>query len=111
MEIVQYNEFRTDRISELIHSRRSFEITDVSGNIGSTVRILEKSIESAGMRCRIYTRGRLTAAGATFIGGAAGVAGLAYAVGIAAHNLVTYNPDYEIVKHIVDKSISVLYKK
>lgn len=111
MEIVQYNEFRTDRISELIHSRRYFEITDVSGNIGSTVRILEKSIESAGMRYRVYTRGRLTAAGTTFIGGAAGVAGLAYAVGIAAHNLVTYNPDYEIVKHIVDKSISVLYKK
>ncbi|MGL6355841.1 hypothetical protein ACSZMT_19440, partial [Aeromonas veronii] len=55
--------------------------------------------------------GRIAAAGATFIGGATGVAGLAYAVGIATHNLVTYNPDYEIVKHVVDKSISVLYKK
>ncbi|MGY3932861.1 Uncharacterised protein [Aeromonas encheleia] len=111
MEILQYDEFRTDKLATLIDTRSSFELVGVSGKMGSTVRILEKTIESAGLKCRIYTRGRIAATGATFVGGATGVAGLFSAIGIAAHNLATYNPDYEIVKHMVDNSISVLYKK
>ncbi|UNP87533.1 hypothetical protein MNZ22_11880 [Aeromonas encheleia] len=111
MEILQYDEFRTEKLVDLISSRSSFEVVGISEKMGSTVRVLEATIESAGLKCRVYTRGRIAAAGATFIGGATGVAGLVYAATIAAHNLATYNPDYEIVKHVVDNSISVLYKK
>lgn len=111
MEILQYDDFRTEKITALINARSTFEIVGVSGNMGSTIRILETTIESAGLKCRVYTQGRIAAAGATFLGGATGFAGMFATLGIAAHNLATYNPDYEIVKHVVDGSISVRYKK
>ncbi|MGQ4689311.1 hypothetical protein ACUIHB_01865 [Aeromonas veronii] len=52
MEILQYDDFRTEKITALINARSTFEIVGVSGNMGSTVRILETTIESAGLKCR-----------------------------------------------------------
>jgi hypothetical protein len=69
------------------------------------------AIEPAGLKCRVYTKGRIAAAGASLLGGITGAAGIASAISIAAHNLATYNPDYEIVKHLVDNTLSVFYKK
>ncbi len=42
MEILQYNNFRTEKIAALINTLSTFEIVGVSGNMGSTVRILRQ---------------------------------------------------------------------
>ncbi|MBF4103001.1 hypothetical protein INT80_12615 [Gallibacterium anatis] len=49
--------------------------------------------------------------GASALSGIGGLFGIASAVGIAAHNLATYNPDFEIGKNLVDKKINIVYKK
>jgi len=71
---------------------------------------LERMIEAVSLRCRIYTRGRVASAGASFFGGITGVVGVASVVSLAAHNLFTYNPDYELGKNYIDHTISVTYK-
>jgi hypothetical protein len=63
------------------------------------------------MTCRIYASGRLAGAAATVVGGPLGLLGLATAIGVAAHNIVTYDPDYEIAKHVIDNKLVVTYKK
>jgi hypothetical protein len=30
---------------------------------------------------------------------------------MATHNVLTYNPDYEIEKHLIDNMLTVTYKK
>ena len=72
---------------------------------------LENTIESENLSCGIYTYGRAASVGATLIGGVARVAGLVSAIGISAHNIATFNPDYEIAKHLVDNKLTVSYKK
>ena len=37
--------------------------------------------------------------------------GTAAAIGIGLHNFATYNPDYEIAKHLVDKKLSINKKE
>ncbi|MBL0560978.1 hypothetical protein [Aeromonas hydrophila] len=111
MEKIHYDDLDTDKLTALISSRLSFEVTGLSGRMSSAVSKIENAIEPAGLTCRVYTRGRIAAAGASLLGGPAGVAGVISAAGIAVHNLATYNPDYEIAKHLVDNTLSVLYKK
>ena len=111
MKVVTYEELNTDVLTALLSARESFEVVGLSGRMGSAVTTLENRIESAGMKCRIYTFGRIAAAGGSFFGGITGVVGLASAVGIAAHNLATYNPDYEIAKYPIDNRLVVTYKK
>lgn len=111
MEKLSYDDLSTDKLASLIRSRRSFEVVGLSGRMSSAISKIENTIEPAGLKCRVYTKGRIAAAGASLFGGITGVAGVASAISIAAHNLATYNPDYEIVKHVVDNTLSVLYKK
>ncbi|MFM5532908.1 hypothetical protein ACET64_04230 [Aeromonas veronii] len=111
MERLTYEDLGTDKLATLIRARKSFEVVGLSGRMSAAVTKLENTIEPAGLTCRVYTKGRIAAAGASIFGGITGLAGIASAVTIAAHNLATYNPDYEIVKHLVDNSLSVLYKK
>ncbi len=92
-------------------SHESFEITGLSGRMGSAVSKIENIIENQSLSCRVYTYGRVASAGATLVGGITGLAGLASVVGMAAHNIATYNPDYEIAKHLVDNKLSVKYQK
>lgn len=111
MTTVTYEELDSSNIQDMIKEHKSFEITGLSGRMGSAVSKIENIIESQSLSCRIYTYGRVTSAGATLLGGVTGLAGLAFAVGMAAHNVATYNPDYEIAKHLVDNKLSVKYKK
>jgi hypothetical protein len=111
MEKLNYDDLGTDKLAALIRSRSSFEVIGLSGRMSSAIQKIENVIEPAGLKCRVYTKGRIAAAGASLLGGITGAAGIASAISIAAHNLATYNPDYEIVKHVVDNSLSVLYKK
>jgi len=94
-------------INYLLSNRSSFVIVGVGGKILEATKMLENAIESRGMSCRVYTRNRSVAATAA-VWSPFGILSLA---GIAAHNLATYNPDYEIGKAVVDHKIYVEYKK
>ncbi len=110
MENVKYEEIKTKGL-ELVNERKSFTVTGLSGRMGSAVTGVENLIESEGLSCRVYTVGRSVAAGGSLFGGITGLAGIASAIGIAAHNLATFNPDYEIGKHKIDNKLTVTYKK
>ncbi|RYF49435.1 MAG: hypothetical protein EOO38_07895 [Cytophagaceae bacterium] len=99
-----------EEISKLILQKKSFTIIDIpASTFGNTVETIEKLIEAQGLTCRIYVAGRMAAFGAatalTMMGGL--VTGLA----IAAHNIATFNPDYEIAKYFVTKKLIVSHKK
>lgn len=72
---------------------------------------VERVIESQDLRCRIYTIGRVAAAGLNFAGGVTGLIGIGSIAGILYHNLSTYNPDYKIGKDLVDNKLVVEPKK
>ncbi|MDH0897568.1 MULTISPECIES: hypothetical protein [unclassified Pseudomonas] len=111
MKTIQYEALSTEELTSLIRNKQTFEVVGLSGRMGSAVSIVENKIETAGLRCRIYTVGRIAAAGGSFFGGITGLVGVASAISIAAHNLATLNPDYEIAKYPIDNSITVKYKK
>ncbi|MNF87207.1 hypothetical protein D3C84_696660 [compost metagenome] len=111
MKKISYDDLNTETLTTLIRNKESFEVVALSGKMVSAVARVENNIESNGMKCRIYTFGRIAAAGGSFFGGITGVIGLASAAGIAAHNLVTFNPDYEIAKYPIDNRIVVKCKK
>ena len=94
MTTVTYEELESSKTKDMIRERESFEVTGLSGRMGSAVSKIENIIENQSLSCRVYTYGRV-----------------ASVVGIAAHNLATYNPDYEIAIHLVDNKLSVKYKK
>lgn len=110
MVTVQYEEIRSEKVLDLIKSKKSFEIVSLSGRMDSAVTSIENVIESQNLKCRVYTYGRVAAAGGSFFGGITGVIGIASAIGMAAHNLATLNPDYEIAKHIIDNKLSINFK-
>lgn len=109
MQSVTYEDLDSNKVKSLIENHNSFEIVGLSGRMGSAVSKIEGLIESQGLSCRIYTYGRVAAAGGSLFGGITGVLGLASAIGMAAHNIATYNPDYEIAKHQIDNKLSVNY--
>lgn len=105
-DFAQNEEYFTD----LIRKHKSFSVK--STNLNRTARDVERMIENSGLRCRVYTENRSAALGAAAIPtGVTQVTGLFSAIGIAAHNLATFNPDYEIGKNIIDSQINVTYKK
>ena len=111
METLKFEDIKTNKLIALIESRLPFEVIGLGDVMSEAVSIIEKAIEEAGMSCRIYTKGRIAAAGASVVGGVTGVLVVASAVAIAAHNLATWDPDYEIAKHVVDNKVSVSFMK
>lgn len=114
------NEF----IIEKIKAHESFVLEcQEFDRYSKTLSWLEKEIESQGMSVRIYMRARrlsmgsiagVTAASSPLalpLAVGALAVGLAAGVGIAAHNLATLNPDYEIGKHPLGTTLYVDYKK
>lgn len=110
MITVQYEDIRSEKVLNFIKARCSFEVTGLSGRMDSAVSAMENVIEGQGLKCRVYTYGRIAAAGGSFFGGITGALGIASVIGIAAHNLATFSPDYEIAKHVIDNKLSVNYK-
>ena len=111
MKRLDYANVKRADIDQLIEDQASFELIGLSGKMKDAVSMVETAIESKGMRCRVYTYGRIAAAGGSFFGGITGLVGIGSAVGIAAHNIATLNPDYTIAKHLVDNMLTVKYKK
>lgn len=105
------DEFSDEMLSELISEKASFQIVDVK-HIGTVVKRLERAIEGSGLKCRVYTEYRSAAvAGAALVSGLLPVVGISSVIGIAAHNIATYGPDYEIAKNKPVGRVNVIYKK
>lgn len=101
-----YNEAK-EKMDELLTSKQSFVIIGLGGDLLEASKFTEKAIETRGLKCRVYTRNRAYAAGAISWTGA----GLLSLAAIAAHNVVTFSPDYEIGRAIVDNKLYIDYKK
>lgn len=99
-----------EQIDNLIETHKSFVLENVAINWNKTIANLENKIKAHNLRCRVYTKGRSASLLGFFIP-LINVGALASAVGIAAHNLATYNPDYEIAKNYFTNTITVTYKK
>lgn len=111
MDIGVYSasEISNENISSMISEKRSFKIKNIEADFfADTVETIEKLIESQGLKCRVYTAGRITALGVSAL---SIVGGVAAGLTIAAHNLATFNPDYEIAKLYATKTLAITYKK
>ena len=98
------------KVRNFISDRASFGIVNVAfGKQSQMVDIIEREIESVGLSCRVRTANRgwaVAAMTAATFGGAA-VAGAA----IVAHNIVTIDPDYEIIKEMLGSDVAVEYQR
>ena len=104
---IQALELSNEKLNQLISSKESFQVVGVA-DMGKVVEAVEGSVEMLGMKCRIFTEYRTAAlAGEIVLGGL----GLVAAAAIAAHNLATYDPDYEIGKNIISGHVTVTYKR
>lgn len=105
------DELSPEALRGLIAGKKSFQISTVK-DMSLVVAKVESEIEKQDLRCRVYTEYRTAAvAGIAVPTGITQVAGVATAIGIGIHNLVTFNPDYEIGKNPVASTITVQYKK
>lgn len=103
-------EITPEQITELIQQGASFKLTDIK-EMRTVVRQVEQLIEVQGLSCRVYTEYRAAAmAGSLIPTGITQAIGLYSAIGIGIHNLFTYNPDYEIAKNELSKTITVIKK-
>jgi hypothetical protein len=109
LETFTAKELNTELIDKLIAARKSFKVV-TAVSVGSVTTEIEGRIEKAGLSCRVYTEYRGAAVAGSFWGPTA-LLGVAAGIGIAAHNLATLNPDYEIGKNKVAGTVTVMYKK
>lgn len=102
-----------EKIASMIDEKKSFVIEGISRlNFGEAVKTIEGLIESKGLKCRVYTKGRsATVAAAAIPVSPTVIGGLVSAMGIGIHNLLTWSPDYEIAKNIATGTLTVTYKK
>ncbi|KMK52526.1 hypothetical protein RO21_00465 [[Actinobacillus] muris] len=106
--LIPYNEYYP-QFRTLIDKRENFEIVGVpKSDMYAVCEILEKYIESQHLKCRIYTQKRIVSSIAGFVNPVVGVAALA---GIGIHNVMTWNPDFEISRDLANNRIAVEYKK
>jgi hypothetical protein len=104
---IQFEDLKTHKVLSLIDEYQSFEVVNLRGKMKEAVIILEGLIERKKMTCRVYTANRSALAAGSLFGGITGIVGLASTLAIAAHNVATLNPDYEIAKHKLDDKLSV----
>jgi len=105
------DDLTTEKLAELIGGKRSFEVVTVR-DISTVVHKIESEIEKQDLRCRVYTEYRSASMGGMIIPtGVTQLAGVASAVGIGLHNLVTINPDYEISKNAITSTVKAIYQK
>ncbi len=107
------------QIEGLVKSKASFEIHGLRGNFMAGIKLVETKIESLGLKCRVVSdvksavvQGGAIGAAFTILSTPATLAVVALgAVASVGHGLVTYNPDYEIIKDYVNKKLKVVHKK
>ncbi|MBU0721457.1 hypothetical protein KJ877_08945 [bacterium] len=105
------DDLTSEKLSNLVDNRKSFKVVAVK-DIGFMVNKIEGAIEKQDLSCRVYSEFRSAAMGAVAIPTPVTIfGGLAAMVGTAAHNLATFNPDYEIGKNKIKNTVTVIYKK
>jgi len=121
--VYKITEVTNDFIIEKIKAHESFVLEcGEFDRYSKTLTWLEQAIEKQDMSVRIYMRARKLSmggfagfAGASVIGAPLALGALAIGVvagvGIAAHNLSTLNPDYEVGKHPLGSTLYVDYMK
>jgi hypothetical protein len=110
LQVVTFNGWESleSRVATLIAEKSSFAVVNVpSGKQSLAVEMVERAIESIGMKCRVRTANRGWAIGALSVLTLGTAAVAAAAVGV--HNLATKDPDYEIVKEMFGSDIQVNY--
>jgi hypothetical protein len=92
-------------IEAKINNKESFLLYGVSGEIIKYCALIEKSIETNKMTCRIRTKNRTIANALLFftVVGALGI------VGQIGHKIATYDPDWEIIRDPIKNTIEVKY--
>jgi hypothetical protein len=100
------SELSREIVDFLVKSSASFKVRAVS-DLSEIVTLAEKSIEELGLTCRVYTENRGYAAGGAMFTGV----GLAGVAAIAAHNVATWDPDYEIAKNKIANTVTIICKK
>lgn len=98
------------KVRSCILNRESFGVVNVGfGKQSQIVDMVEREIESAGLSCRVRTANRGWAVAALTVAtlGGAAAAGAA----IAAHDLATKDPDYEVIKEMLGSDVAVEYQK
>lgn len=107
------------QIESLVRNRASFEINGLRGNFMAGIKLVETKIESLGMKCRVKSDTKSALAQGGVLGALASVASAPVTLTVlgvtaaasAGHNLITRNPDYEILKDYVNQRLKVIYKK
>ncbi|MEX1221769.1 MAG: hypothetical protein WEA82_06610 [Idiomarina sp.] len=111
IRVYKFNGLKDDQLLKLLNEHDSFIIDDVPQLFFSeTIETLEKHIDNLGMKSRVYSKARKTLMAGSFFGPTA-LFGVASAAFMGAHNLVTYDPDYEIGKNRITGTLTVTYKK
>lgn len=106
-----FEELESERLARMVKSGESFEVVALGGKMIEATKRIEHAIELAGLRCRVYTIGRLGACSLSFYGGVTGLVGVGAMAGIISHNIFTYNPDCKIGKDLIDNKLVVEFKK
>ncbi|MFZ7135824.1 hypothetical protein ACLSZP_06540 [Avibacterium avium] len=96
-------------LNNLIQNKVSFSVK--TEDFMRDIDRIEYLIEMNGFTCRVYTENRVAGIGAAIFSGIGTLIGTATAVGIAIHNIATYNPDFEIGRDFINSRINVSYKK
>lgn len=110
-DLIQIQTTELDKADDLIRRKQSFAVVGAVDTTRIAER-MEKKIENAGLRCRVYIANRSVALASLLIPtGITQVTGALSAIGIGIHNLVTFNCDYEICKCLVDDQVVCIYKK
>ena len=111
-DIYTQHEATPRKITELVKDRKSFKITKIGKDFFEFSQKIEKIVEDAGYKCRLYTGNRAACMAVGFIPTPVTIGmGIFVALGIAVHNMATYNPDYEIRRHPLDSEIAVSYQR
>ncbi|MEE6028748.1 hypothetical protein [Avibacterium paragallinarum] len=99
-------EISNEKIKALVKCKLNFSIQ--TDDISREALRVERIIEENNFSCRVYTENRLASVGLSLL--LPNIVGIATLAGIAAHNLLTLNPDYEIGKNILDSQINITYQ-
>ena len=111
-DIFTRHEATPKKIAELVKDRKSFKITQIGADLFEFSQKVEEIIETAGYTCRLYTASRAASMAFGFIPNPiTRCISMFSALFLAAHNLATRDPDYEISRHLWDSMITVSYQR
>lgn len=95
------------KLKKLLRDHEFFVIEKVPRkHFKEVINTLEKHIETLDMKCRVFSKGRKTLMSGSFFGPTA-IWGVASAAFMDAHNVATWDPDYEIAKNRVTGTLTV----